>query len=163
MLSIVHFSSAASDRGLAVSTNMPEVVVSTGNSGRNFLRLPELSYEFSVAAVCPAPLRAQSLSLGIADTRTSLPAAALLPDTPARLSMTVPASQIAPIVIGNLCTNGDAAAPATINPVRIAAVLSVQAALLCVGDSGSEMLYAAEPLDVLLRCEATAVGGLSEG
>lgn len=163
MLSIVQFSSAASDGGMVVSANTPEVVVSTGNSGRDFLRLPELSYEFSVAAVCPAPLRAESLSLGIADTRASVPAASLRSGTSTHLSMTIPAAQIAPVVIGNLCVGSDAEEPTTANPVRIAAILSVQAALLCVGDSGSEMLYAAEPLDVLLHCEATAAGGLSRG
>lgn len=136
---------------LGVSASTPEVSISTRPAGRSFLRLPSLQYEFVLETDCPSGLQAESLSLSIADTRISN---TISTDSSSRieLSVNVPATQIGPIAVDQFCSDSSAAdgGPHTL---QIASVLSAQAALLCAGDSGSEMTYESKSLDVLLRCE----------
>lgn len=138
---------------LALSANTPEVSISTRPAGRNFMRLPALKYDFAVDASCGDGLSPESLSLSIADTRVTN---SLNNDTGPRveLSVNVPASQIGPIAVDQFCstdsTDSGEDGHATL---RVPAVLSAQAALMCFSESGNEMTYASESLDVLLRCD----------
>ena len=136
---------------LSLSASTPEVRVSTRPDGRNFMRLPGLSYEFVVNAVCPDGLSPESISLSIADTRITNPlndsAAAQVP-----LTVNVPASQIGPVAVDQFCTT-DTIAQEGHHTLHLASVLSAQSALLCVGEADNDMTYASTSLDVLLRCE----------
>ena len=61
---------------LDVSANTPAVSVSTRPAGRNFMRLPDLEYEFVIDASCPTGQQPGAISISIADTRVSLGAVA---------------------------------------------------------------------------------------
>jgi hypothetical protein len=139
---------------LDVSASTPDVEVSTRPEGRNFMRLPSLEYQFVLTANCPAALSARSVSLSIADTRVALEEHELDQTGRLELSVSVPAMQIAPVAVNNFCTRVDEE-PEQIQQtsLRIPAVLSVQAALTCGGEEGSEVTYASRSLDVVLRCE----------
>lgn len=117
------------------------------------MRLPTLSFEFTVDASCSDGKAPDSLSLSIADTRVTN---SLDSDTGSRLELTVsvPAAQIGPIAVNQFCAadNPDSVQDERAT-LRIPAVLSAQAALLCASESGNEMIYTSESLDVLLRCD----------
>jgi len=139
---------------LQVAADTPAITVSTRSGRRNFMRLPALEFAFVIETSCRADLVPQAVSLSIADTRVTVSADELSSGLPLEISLRIPAAQIAPIAVNRFCTIDDAADDARKNkPVRISSVLSAQASLLCAGETSSEMIYVAESLDVMLRCE----------
>ena len=142
---------------LEVSADTPIVTISTRPAGRNFIRLPTLDYLFAIDALCPAELEPSAISISIADTRDSLTEADVSAPMPIQVPVTVPASQIGPIAVDSYCTaDGAEEDDVSIPDLTIPAVLSAQVSLLCGGESGSEMTYAASSLDVTLHCTTGA-------
>jgi hypothetical protein len=138
---------------LDVSVNTPTVVISTRPAGRNFMQLPSLDYLFSIDAECPAELQPSSVTISIADTRVSLSGADVAAAMPISIPVTVPASQIGPIAVDRYCAaNQDDQSDTPNATLTIPAVLSAQVSLLCASESGSEMTYASNSLDVVLEC-----------
>ena len=146
---------AAMAADLDVSADTPDVSISTRPAGRNFLRLPALRFNFMVAASCSAAAAPVSFSLSVADTRVSMDAERLQSAAPVEFAVTIPASQIGPVAVEEFCARDADAADTEQRVIRIPSVLSAQASLLCESDSGSEMTYASESLDVTLHCEVS--------
>ncbi len=146
---------------LAIEADMPVVETGPRSPGRNFLILPSLDYNFELDVDCATGLLPKTVSLSIADTRKSLATADISSNevTPATLS--IPASQIAPVAVGDFCIGAEEdqeQAPAVGDPepaldtLGIASVLSVHASLLCANDIDSQMIYASKSLGVTLLC-----------
>ncbi len=145
---------------LSVVANSPTVSVAPRDPGRNFLRLPTLEYVFEVRAKCSNGRLPKSLSLNVADSRSSLAADKIVNDGPTEISLQVPASQIGPLVVEDFCV---AAAEEDDEPlsdvqtqVSIPAALSAQASLLCEGEDEKAMTYVSQTLDVSLVCESAS-------
>jgi hypothetical protein len=146
---------------LEVSASTPEVTISTRPAGRNFIHLPALEYHFQVAARCHVAMNPTSVSLSIADTRVTVPADVLATGSALQLSVSIPATQIGPVAVAGFCVNDAAKAiPGARSTVRIAAVLSAQAAMLCIDETSNHITYVSEPLDIILHCESA--GGTEE-
>lgn len=138
---------------LSVVANAPMVSVAPRDPGRNFMRLPALEYMFEIRANCADGRLPKSVSLNVADSRKSLAADQIVIDGPTALSLKIPASQIAPLVVANFCV-APAAQDADVQAqVSISSALSVQASLLCEGEDDKAMTYISRPLDVSLVCE----------
>lgn len=138
---------------LTLSADSPVVSIETRTAGRNFVRLPSVDYQFNIRAACDVGMQPRSLSLNIADTRVLLAQDAFEGDVPLKVSVRIPASQIAPVALDEFC----AAAPVESTPVKnddinVPGILSVQASLRCANDDTSEVVYASRALDVSLRC-----------
>ena len=133
---------------LVLNADTPVVEVGRRSAGRNFMRLPSLEYQFDLTANCPAGLTVTSISLSIADTRKSLATNDISSDETTVLKMTIPASQIGPIAVDGFCV-----APDEQGTIRLPAVLSVQASLLCANEEARQMIYMSRPLDVMLSCK----------
>ena len=133
---------------LIVDADTPVVEIDVRPAGRNFMRLPSLSYTFELVVDCAADLTPKAISLSIADTRKSLAPSDIAVDEMTSISLTVPAAQIGPIAMEGFCVTSSEQ-----ESLRIPAVLSVQAALLCANDTDSHMVYASKPLDVTLSCK----------
>jgi hypothetical protein len=117
------------------------------------MQLPSLDYLFAIDAQCPAELQPSSITISIADTRVSLSGADVSAPMPLQIPVTVPAAQIGPIAVDRYCTVNEAEESDTPDPkLTIPAVLSAQISLLCAGESGSEMTYSSNSLDVVLEC-----------
>ena len=86
---------------LQVSAETPDVTIETRPAGRNFIRLPDLDYVFTIEAECTVNLEPTSISLSIADTRISLDADQVAAARPVRVSVSVPAAQIGPVAMEN--------------------------------------------------------------
>lgn len=142
---------------LSVAANVPTVSVAPRDVGRNFMRLPALEYLFEIRASCSDGRVPKSVSLNVADSRKSLAADQIVDGGPTELSLQVPASQIAPLVVENFCISltgedADAASDAR-KQVSISSALSAQASLLCESEDDKAMTYVSRPLDVSLVCE----------
>jgi hypothetical protein len=142
---------------LSVTTDVPLVPIASRNPGRNYVRLPTLEYQFEINTHCSDSRSPRSLSLNVADTRESLAAGKIIGDGPTVISLRIPASQIAPLVIEDFCVvqfeeNGEriSAAP---TQTTIPAVLSAQVSLLCEGDEDKAITYVSRTLDVALVCD----------
>jgi len=146
---------------LDVSASTPEVTISIRPAGRNFIRLPALEYHFVIAARCHRTPNPASVSLSIADTRVTVPADVLATEAALEFSVFIPATQIGPVAVAGFCAN-DVTGENTDghSAVRIAAVLSAQAAMLCTDDTSNHMTYASKPLDVIVHCGSA--GGADE-
>ena len=142
---------------LSVAADAPAVPLSPRSPGRHFVRLPTLEYRFEIQTHCSDSRSPGSLSLAVADTRASLAADEIISDGPTEISLRIPASQIAPLVIEDFCVtrteeNGDMVGEAS-TQITITSALSAQASLLCEGDEDKVMTYVSRPLDVSLLCE----------
>lgn len=142
---------------LSVVVNSPTVSVAPTNPGQKFMRLPTLEYIFAVRAKCADGRSPKSLSLNVADSRRSLAAEQIVSNGPTEISLKIPASQIAPLVVEDFCVaaseeNGGPASDAQ-TQVSIPSALSAQASLLCEGESDKTMTYVSRTLDVSLVCE----------
>lgn len=137
---------------LDLAADKPTIPVETRSDGRNFIRLPELQYTVHVGAVCTEGKKPVRLSLNAADTRVLLNEDQIVVGTTFDVPMRVPSSQIGPIAVEGFCL----AEPAGLTDVKetmiVPSVLSVQASLLCTGESGDEIDYASTALDVTLEC-----------
>ncbi|MEE3236340.1 MAG: hypothetical protein VX236_03375 [Pseudomonadota bacterium] len=153
-LLVITFSAIAGD--LVVTAQTPNVSVSTRAEGRNFIRLPELRYDFALTLGCPERMPPQSVSLSVADTRVhlGLDSDDLASRSRVEVSIDVPAAQIAPVAVEDFCTRHEGGNQETQSEsVIIPSVLSAQAALTCADEERSEMTYASAVLNVLLYCE----------
>lgn len=158
--------------GAADTANALEVIptaaasrVLPGATGRRSVGIGPLEFRFQLRYACRAPLAPRSLMLTVADTRQPVAQNALAGSS-ARVAVTLPAEQIAPVVVNDFC-GADAAADA---PLTLAAALAAQVSLRCGSpeagpgqdraDDGDEpavpdveeIVYRSVPLDVVLVC-----------
>lgn len=146
---------------LSVAANAPAVNLAPRNPGRNFLRLPTLEYEFEIHTQCTDSRSPATLSLNVADTRKSLQSDKIIIDGPTRISLRIPANQIAPLVVEDFCIVADTndadgtieSRARTTGPLTIPAALSAQASLLCASEEDKAMTYVSRTLDVSLICD----------
>ena len=120
--------------------------------GRNLVQLPELQFDLSIWPHCAERGERESLSITIADTRTTLRGEALQTGKSIDVSMSVPAGQLAPFALQGFCVD-----PAREGEsVLLGSALTAQASLRCARTGKPSILYAAEPLDVRVVCVRSA-------
>ena len=157
LLAITAAAPATGKDTLSVAVDAPAVPLAPRNPGRKFVRLPTLEYTFEIQTDCSASRSPESLSLNVADTHISLPGDQIVSDGPTEISLRIPASQLAPLVIEEFCVlqleeNGDRPGTAP-TQTTIPAALSAQISLLCAGDEDKAITYVSRALDVSLVCE----------
>jgi hypothetical protein len=139
---------------LSITANVPVVPVVARGPGRNTFSMPALEYQLSIQSQCLEGRAPNGLSLSVADTRKRIGPADIPAEGPTRLTLTVPADQIPPLVVEKFCIAADEAVEDT-QPEQheVTAALSMQAALLCSSGDDSVMTYASAALGVALLCE----------
>ena len=143
---------------LLLTADTPTATVLPRGPERAPLTLPELEFNFRIHASCSDDLEPASISLAVADTRRTFDSAQIASGESDAVSLRIPASQIAPVVIANFCVeaNGDDPVVMPANeapPLIIRSALSAHASLLCAGESHQSMKYSSAALDVLLHCD----------
>lgn len=154
------------EKSLQLTANTPQVSIALDDSHRAFLQLPDLDFELQLTASCLESFKPAALLISIADTRRLL-GPGEFPDHNTKVSMRVPADQIAPVAIQNFCRSveniDDQASNIAGSELKIPAALSAQVSLRCANDSFEDTLYASAPLDVAVICVAdSAESPLSE-
>lgn len=148
----------SSRHALYISAAPATVTVAPGSNRRNAFVLPALDYIFSLDARCATSFTPESVSLSVADSRAFVQpeepdSGGGLPDA----KLTVPANQLAPLIVEGFCTepqdsSGEPDVAGRSSTVTVSATLSVSASLLCSADQRREMIYTSAPLDVTLIC-----------
>ena len=133
---------------LRVDAEPAVAVLAVQQGGRNLVNLPELQFELSVSPYCAARGERESLSIAIADTRTTLRGDALQTGKIIDVSMRVAASQLAPFALQEFCVD-----PAREGEsVLLGSALTAQVSLRCARTGRPSIVFAAEPLDVRVVC-----------
>jgi hypothetical protein len=150
---------------LVIDADIPVIEAEQRPAGRDFIRLPDLEYNFELDPDCANGLLPKTISLSIADTRKSLSAENIPADSLTTTSLGIPAAQIGPIAVDNFCIaaseQDDDNSQSTDNQagqsetLTISSVLSVQASLLCANETDSQITYTSKSLDVTLVCKAS--------
>lgn len=153
---IINMEMAAGESTARIVAAAEPVVVSVTRpeGGRQLVRLPDLDFRLSIDAQCDADQRPVSLSVSIADTRTTLLEERLADATDIAVNLSVPASQVAPIPVDNFCAVDSPAAPELV--VRDA--LIAHFSLRCLSEEGESITYATRPLPVALTCDSADQG-----
>ena len=136
---------------LTIGVEPAVAAISPLADGRRVVQLPTLEYEFAVNAGCGPDDTPSSVSLSIADTRRTLAGNEIPDGAPINAAITLPAQQIAPVVVDGFCS---AAAGTESDAERlIRGVVTAHFSLRCTGAAGESITYASRSLDVLLVCK----------
>lgn len=123
-------------------------VLAIQQGGRSLVHLPELEFELSISPYCAESGVRESLSIAIADTRTTLRGEALRTGTSIDVSMRVSAGQLAPFALQGFCID-----PALEGEsILLGSALTAHASLRCARTGKPSIVFAAEPLDVRVDC-----------
>ena len=137
---------------LRVDAEPAVAVLAVQQGGRNLVQLPELQFELSVSPHCAERGERESLSITIADTRTTLRGEALQSGKSIDVSLRVAASQLAPFALQGFC----------VDPARegesllLGSALTAHASLRCARIGRPSIVFAAESLDVRVVCVRSA-------
>lgn len=137
--------SAESDISIAVQETEAIVAPRPANLGR--VDLPALNFEFHVAIDCAG--EAESLTLSVADTFTTLAKETLKDQKSAIARLTVPARQLTLAASDGFCIRNDAA---TANELLVPGFTTAYASLRCARAEGTSVQFASASLQVRLRC-----------
>jgi len=133
---------------LDVNAEPAVAVLAVQEGGRNLVHLPELSFELQVSPHCAERGERESLSITIADTRTTVRGDALRAARSIDLSMRVAANQLAPFAMQDFCVD-----PAREGEsILLGAALTAHASLRCARTGGPSIVFAATPLDIRVDC-----------
>ena len=149
---------AIAEGELILSADTPTALVKPRSATRAPLVLPDLEYNFRIQANCHGDLEAASMSLAVADTRRTFDNSQIRSGELDAVSLRIPASQLAPVLLANFCVAPTESDPAAAGhgrqlPLTIPSALSAQASLLCIAEGRQLMRYASATLDVQLVCE----------
>lgn len=136
---------------LRLTTSIPDVEINERVEQRALVQLPSLQYQFDVDRTCDADSKARSVMISVADTRVRVDVESLTGPNNSQLTLSIPAQQIAPIVLENFCW-AEAETIESQEALVIRGAFSAQAALLCSDGTTEKTIYASKSLDVLLRC-----------
>jgi len=137
---------------LDVNAEPAVAVLAIQQGGRNLVHLPELTFELQVSSHCAERGERESLSITIADTRTTVRGDELRAGKRIDVSMRVSASQLAPFAMQDFC----------VDPARegesllLGAALTAHASLRCERAGRPSIVFAAEPLDIRVDCVRSA-------
>lgn len=139
---------------LVAEANQADALVRPVQTGEKLLRLPGLTYRIGIEARCANDDRAESLSVSVADTRTTLLRDELADTTNITVDITIPASQVAPLAADNFCSQEDS----DDHKRLVEDVFTASLSLRCSGGGGESIIYASRPLAVALTCDRGTQG-----
>lgn len=150
-------SDAAAEGELEIVATAATAVIAPAGNGRRPVELPTLRYSFHLLHECASSFIPQSLSLTIADSHRFLREGELDGARGvARVSLDIPASQLAPVILSDFCAAKDTADGDTTGTAlkTMPSLLSAAASLQCTSAAGQRTIYSVAPLDVVLVCKA---------
>lgn len=149
-------SGAAAEGELEIVATAATAVITPSGKGRRPVDLPSLRYSFHLLHECASSFIPQSLTLTIADSHRFLGKGELEGARGvARVSLDIPASQLAPVILSDFCAATDAAEGDTGTALKtMPSLLSAAASLQCASAAGQRTIYSVAPLDVVLVCKA---------
>ncbi len=120
---------------------------------RRLISLPSLQYALLVRPTCAAGMRAEAMSVSIADTRKTYSGDEISEQPVVEISLSLPRQQIGPIPIQTFCRAGQAAGDESVMHIKDA--FTAHLSLRCADETARSIVYASQPLDVALECQKT--------
>lgn len=142
--------SAESTALLEVDAEPASAVVRPLPPGRKLVRLPALEYRIGINARCAENYSAESISIGIADTRKTLAGDDLDGTENFVVDFTVPARQVAPLPVNGFCLADGKGT----QEVRVSDVVTATVSLRCANDEDTSITYASQALAAAVSCDA---------
>jgi len=136
---------------LSIAAQQAEAIVTPRASDSKLVKLPTLDVRLRASLRCSGD--AESLTLSVADTVTTLGSTELGEQTTAEASLTVPAQQVALVASSHFCLEED---PTSADELTVAGLVTVHASLRCDNDDRSSAHFASAPLKVRLVCAREA-------
>ena len=155
-LALVTSAARSESAGLvSIEANAAIVALDPISNDRRLISLPSLQYVLTIKPQCATNMRAEAISVSVADTRKTYGGQDVDQQASVEISLTIPQQQIAPIAIREFCRADDNGQNRD-NVLRLKDVLTAQLSLRCAGDSARSIVYASQPLDVELQCQTNA-------
>jgi hypothetical protein len=138
---------ADTDR-LDVESDPAIVDVVRQGDGRQLISLPALEFPLRVTAYCGGGGELQSVSISVADTRQTIRGDEYPANDTFATTLSVSPQQLAPIAVEAFCTVDYPAGESRL----LKKALTAQVSLRCALEDSQSVVFAAEPLDVILVC-----------
>ena len=130
-----------------MSAQPAQAIVAPRALDLKLVNLPTLDFRLRASLSCPD--NAESLTLSVADTVTTLDRDDLSEQTSAEALLRVPAQQVALAASSHFCLAGDAAGA---DELTVAGLVTAHASLRCSDDDHASAHFASVPLEVRLVC-----------
>lgn len=125
-----------------------------GDARQREVRLPTLDVAITASLNCPASAEVDSLTVGISDTHQYYDREMLAGAVSLEAAFSVPARQLAPVVIAEFCVKD---APADDQGLRLQGVATAQISMRCRDDNDLTTLhFISVPIPVRLYCRPDA-------
>ena len=138
---------AFAGESVVVAAKETEVVVEPRAADLQLIELPALDFGLRAAIKCTGT--AESLTLSVADTHTTLGQDAIADQRSADVLLTVPAPQLALAASSGFCLKDDLAST---DELLVPGLATAHASLRCRNEDGVTVHFASAPLQVRLRC-----------
>lgn len=138
---------AYADGNLMVTAQAAEALVTPRAPDLKLVNLPTLDFRLRASLSCSH--NAESLTLSVVDTVTTLDRDDLNEQTAAEALLRVPAQQVALAASSHFCLVGD---PASADELTVAGLVTAHASLRCADEGRSSAHFASVPLEVRLVC-----------
>ena len=141
----------SSDGGaFAVQVKESIATLEPGDAIRREIRLPAIDVAIVTSIECPANATAFSLIVSVSDTHKHYGPEALADAVSLEAALTVPAHQLAPVVIPEFCVKG---APVEEQSLRLDGVATAQLSMRCRDENDSATVqFTSVPIPVWLYC-----------
>lgn len=147
ILAVVCSLDVNAEGSVSVAAQETEAIVAPRAASLRLIDLPPLDFLFRVAIECPG--KAESLTVSVADTFTTLGTKELGEQYSAVAQLTVPARQLTLAASDGFCIKDDAA---TADELLVPGFGTAYASLRCIDEDRTSVLFASTPLLVRLHC-----------
>lgn len=146
-LATVCITGVRADEFIVLSAQETEVTVAPRAADLRLVALPAVEFNLRVAVDCSG--EAESLTISVADTFTTLKKAHIGDQHSAEASLRVPARQLILAASSNFCTTDEAG---TEDLLLVPGFVTAHASLRCAAQESTTIHFASAPLQIRLRC-----------
>lgn len=138
---------------LRVTAEAASVKVKPLPDGRRLIALPTLEFALIIAPQCAPDMRAESISISVADTQKNLGATDIGDQPTVATSISIPRKQLSPLAVDGFCRAVDNTASFSTD-LDIRDAFTANISLRCAGKDKQSIVYASQALHLSLQCEA---------
>jgi hypothetical protein len=139
---------AVAGESVVIAAKEAEIVVAPRAANLRLIELPALDFDLRAAIRCTGT--AESLTLSVADTFTTLGRDAITDQRSANVILTVPAPQLALAASSGFCLKDDLESA---DELLVPGLATAHASLRCSNENGATVHFASASLQVRLRCD----------
>ena len=121
-------------------------------AGRRLIRLPALEFSLKIKPQCEDDMRAESVSISVADTRATVTVAEG-DETTIATTLTLPRHQSAPLAVVDFCQIREDQSQ-DIQEMLVRDAFTAHLSLRCTNDERQSIVYASQALHLALRCKS---------